>query len=371
MIYFDNAATTYPKPERVIKSVTECIRNYCANAGRSSHDNAVKCAEKIYEARESIARHFNFGKPENVVFTENATYALNIAIKTLIPKNSHVIISNLEHNSVLRPIIKLANDGYLTYSVYNALTDIEKNIKCLIKADTRAIISTLASNVSGFEIPISILSRVARENSLLFIADGSQLAGHKRIDLGKNPCDAFCAPGHKGLFGIQGAGFICFAGETLPTKSFIEGGSGFHSKLPTMPNELPELLEGGTLPTPAIVSLNEGISFIEDVTPDAIAEKITFLRSSLVERLENLKKIKIISASSAIVSLTQDSGEISKIDALLAREKIAIRSGLHCAPLAHNAYGTIEHGCVRISLSYFNSIDEVDALYSLLKHNYV
>ena len=370
MIYFDNAATTYPKPERVINTVTECIRDYCANAGRSSHYNAVKCAEKIYEARECIAKHFNFDKPEHVVFTENATYALNIAIKTLIPQNSHVIISNLEHNSVLRPIVRLANDGYLTYSVYDALTDIEKNIKCLIRDNTSAIVSTLASNISGFEVPLSLLSRVARENSLLLIADASQLAGHKRIDLRKNPCDAFCAPGHKGLFGIQGVGFICFAGKAIPTKSFIEGGSGFHSRMPTMPKELPELLEGGTLPTPAIIALNEGIRFIEDVTPEAITEKIAILRNSLLSRLEELKGIKIIAANGAIVSLSEANGEISEIDALLTKEKVAIRSGLHCAPLAHTAYGTANFGSIRISLSYFNSINEIDTLYSLLKGKY-
>ncbi len=367
MIYLDNAATTFPKPESVIRAVTECLSKYCANAGRSSHALAVRTAEEIYKAREAVAEHLSFHLPERVVFVQNATYALNTAIKSLIPKGTHVLISDLEHNSVLRPIESLMRQGEITYSVFSTSGNVKDNIERLIKPETSAIVSTLCSNVTGKEIPIGLLCHVARAHDLIFIADGSQIFGHKRIDLTKNPCDAFCAPAHKGAFGIQGCGIICFAGNTLPTRGLVEGGTGSYSRSPLMPSELPDLIEGGTLPTPSIVALRHGLEYIRNYTPEAADIYLSELRISFLERIASLPKLCVRAHGTSIISFTGNGISADDIIRHLNSCAIAARGGLHCAPLAHKTLGTENGGTVRISLSLFNDTKDADALYRTLK----
>ena len=366
MVYLDNAATSLPKPITVLRAVNECIEEYCANSGRSSHRLAMRCSDEIYAAREAVARHFCMDDPSRTVFVTNATYALNTAIKTMIPSGAHVLISELEHNAVLRPVEKLKREGKISYSVFSTRGDIHRNIKKLITPKTAAIVSTLCSNVSGAEIPIDILSTVSRENGLIFIADASQIAGHKRIDLSRNPCDALCAPAHKGMLGIQGCGFICFAGNRLPTKSFIEGGTGSHSLDVNMPIQLPDLLEGGTLPTPAIVALRHGIDFIENIGLSEIETRMRILKNEFLARLDALDKIAVIAHGGTIISLVGKGLSNSAIISRLNDCEIATRGGLHCAPMAHRALGTLGTGTIRISLSVMNTVEDADALYKCL-----
>lgn len=360
MIYLDNAATTFPKPKPVIEKTFECITKYCANSGRSAHSLAVRTDEEIYNTRETIADFLSFPTPEKVCFTTNATYALNIAIKSFITNKCHVLISDIEHNSILRPINKLKETLGIDYSHFSTDGDIERNIESILREDTYAIITTLRSNVTGFEIPFNILSGVAKRHNLKLIVDATQLIGHKKIDLRKTPCDALCAPGHKGLLGIQGVGFAVFVTEP-PYKTLIEGGSGNESENPKMPFSLPERFEAGTLPAPSIVSLASGINFINDFGITEIEKQNNSLTAIFTEELKKIKSIKIYAANNGIISFGIPGVDSHKIAKFLADGEICVRSGLHCAPLAHHKMGTERYGLVRISLSLFNN--ENDAYY--------
>lgn len=365
MIYFDNAATSFPKPKSVIKATEECIKKYCANAGRSSHKLAIITSEKVYEAREKIAKLIGTLRPENVVFTQNATHALNLAIKTTVKSDTHVLISDMEHNSVLRPINKLKETKNVEYSVFKSLGNLEENIKPLIKENTKYIVSTLASNVIGRTISVSELSETAKRHGLILILDASQLIGHKKIDIGDSCCNILCAPGHKALFGIQGVGFAVF-NDSLIRDSFIDGGSGNDSLNPGMPDMLPERYEAGTLPSPAIVSLIAGIDYIESIGIDEIEKKIELLTERCEYVINSIKNVVTYESGNGIISFNVVGVPAELISADLARCGICTRCGLHCAPLAHKAIGTVGIGTVRISLSYLNQMREIDEFYKVL-----
>ena len=365
MIYLDNAATSFPKPSTVTAAVEECIKKYCSNSGRSAHTLAIKTSEEIFLARESVSSFFCQDNPQNVCFTQNATYAINIALKGLITKKCHVLISDVEHNSILRPLNTLKESIGISYSTFSTDGDIRENILKSIKKDTKVIASTLCSNVTGIEIPIEILSTIAKERGLILIVDASQLAGHKKINLKRYPCDALCAPGHKGLLGIQGVGFAFFKSKTT-IKTIIEGGSGNESQNLFMPHALPERLEAGTLPTPSIVALRAGIEHLNNFGLDEVSYKIGMLTDFFTERLSALKKIKICGADNGIISFSVANIPSSVISDKLNSSFICTRSGLHCAPLAHKKLGTLKNGLVRISLSIFNTKAEADILYKAL-----
>lgn len=360
MIYLDNAATTFPKPESVVQKTFECITKYCANSGRSSHTLALKTDEEIYYTREALADFLSFSSPERICFTTNATYALNIAIKSFITQKCHVIISDIEHNSILRPINKLKERLKVEYSCFSTDGDIRKNITSKIRNDTYAIVTTLSSNVTGKEIPLKILSEIAKKHNLKLIVDASQLIGHKEINLSKNYCDVLCAPAHKGLFGIQGAGFAVFVTEA-PYETLIEGGSGNESKNPFMPLNLPEHYEAGTLPTPSIVALGAGIDYINSTGIDNIEKKIKYLTEVFYDELSKNKAIKIYAANNGIISFSVSNFSSYTLAEFLNKKGICVRSGLHCAPMAHSKLGTLSDGLVRVSLSIFNT--EREALY--------
>ena len=362
MIYFDNAATSFPKPRSVLHATERCIKKYCANSGRSSHKLAVLTSEKVYEAREKIAAFVGVREPERIVFTQNATHALNLAIKTTVEPCSHVLISDLEHNSVLRPINKLKRTQNIEYSVFNTQGDLEKNISQEIRSNTKYIVSTLASNVVGRTVALERLSVVAKKHGLILIVDASQLIGHKKIDISSTPCNILCAPGHKALFGIQGVGFEVF-NDNIPRDTLIEGGSGNDSINPDMPLLLPERYEAGTLPTPSIVSLIEGINFIESVGVSEIENKISFLTERVEYVLNEIKNVVIYECGNGIVSFNVVGVPAEIVSSYLAEEGICTRCGLHCAPLAHKTIGTLGIGTVRVSLSYFNRACEIDKFY--------
>ena len=366
MIYFDNAATSFPKPALVIREVKKCLSKYCGNPGRSAHPLSIKAAEKIYEARECVADFFGCSAPENVVFTHNATYALNIAIKSLIPDNSHIIISDIEHNAVLRPICALAERG-IEYSIYNSQGNLYENITPLIKNNTAAIVSTLKSNVTGFEIDPRILSAIATKHGLILILDASQYAGHCAINLSKIKCDAFCAPAHKGMLGIQGCGFSIF-GSNQRQKSVIEGGSGNDSLSPAMPLALPEGHEAGTVATPAIVALASGIKYINCIGFDDINHHIADITGKVTDSLEKIPGITFYCEGAGIISINIRNIPASTVSELLAKNKIYTRSGLHCAPLAHARIGTLNRGTVRLSFSINNTEHEAYKAVKVLRN---
>ncbi len=366
MIYFDNAATTFPKPKCVLKATNRCIKEYCGNPGRSSHRLSIKTSEKIFEARECVSDFLGVSNPENVVFTQNATHALNLAIKTTVKPNSHILISDIEHNSVLRPVHALKNRIGVDYSVFESSGNLEKNICSKITPNTKYIVSSLASNVIGREISLKELSDISKKYGLSLIVDASQLIGHKRIDLKETPCDVLCAPAHKALFGIQGAGFCIFM-DKLNRETIFEGGSGNDSKNLLMPEFLPERFEAGTLSSPAIISLLAGIEFINSVGIDEIEEKLFFLTEKLADVIHSIKNAILYEYGNGVISFNISGAPAENISKELDKFGICTRSGLHCSPLAHKTVGTLNIGTVRLSLSYLNSKREIDEFYKQIK----
>ena len=363
MIYLDNAATTAKKPHSVLRDIKRNIKRQYGNPGRGSHTLSVRAGEVIYDTSEALSALLSAPCPENVVFTYNATYALNIAIKAMVREKCHIIISDMEHNSVYRPVIALCEQYGCEYSVFNtAAKSILSEIEGLIRSDTKILISTLSSNVNGREVPLEALSYVRRKHGIKLVIDASQAIGHKRINLSESPCDALCAPGHKALFGLQGTGFIYFD-ENFDGKTIIEGGSGNESANINMPRLLPERFEAGTLSTPAIASLKAGIKYIENIGIERIEAKIVYLTNALLDRLSSVKSVGMLDGNNGVVSFNLKGTDCERVAWLLNARGIFVRSGLHCAPLAHKAIGTLESGTVRVSLSVLNTEKELDIFY--------
>ena len=374
MIYLDNAATTFPKPEAVYDSMMDCMKNYCANPGRAGHKLAMKAAREIYDTRENIAKLFNIDNPMNIVFTNNATDSLNLAIKGVVSTGDHIITTSMEHNSVIRPIKALEKLG-----IENTIVECDKegfldinNLEKAIKPNTRLIVTTHASNVCGTLIDIKAVSEVAKSNNILYLVDASQTAGVYNIDLKEIEVDMVAAPGHKGLLGPQGTG-ILYIREGLNLDILKEGGTGSKSEDLFQPELLPDKYESGTHNTPGIVGLNEGIKFIFNEGIDKIKQHEEELCKYTLERLEEVPNIKIYgpkdaSKRASVITINignMDSGEITFL--LDSEYNIATRSGIHCAPLAHKTLGTLEQGAVRFSLGYFNTKEDIDKAIEALK----
>ena len=366
MIYFDNAATTFPKPKKVLEAVQECLKHYCGNPGRSSHRLSVKSGEEIYLAREAVSTFFGIDAPERVVFTHNATDALNMAIKTTVDENSSVIISDIEHNAVIRPLAKLKKTKGVIYSEYDSDNDIKEEFKKLSHAKPNCIISNVTSNVTGKSIDLKKLSSVKARLNVPLILDASQAAGHLKINAKNTPFDIICAPAHKSLFGIQGCGFAIFADERY-RESFIEGGSGSESISTEMPKELPERFEAGTAAVASIVALRHGIEFINSIGLSEISKKLSSLNERAYEILSSFKTFNIISEGNGITSFYSDKLPSYAISNELDKYGICTRSGLHCAPSVHRKLGTLKNGTVRLSFSFFNSTSELDTFYKRMK----
>ena len=366
MIYFDNAATTLKKPDTVAKAVFDAI-NILANASRGSYELSLNSERVILDTREKIVKLFNGYSPNYVAFTSNSTEALNTAIKGILNKNSHVITTSLEHNSVLRPlyemetlgteltIIKANNKGELNYN------DIEKSIK----QNTKAIICTHASNVIGDILDIEFIGDLCTKHNVLFILDASQTAGSINIDMKKNNIDVVCFTGHKGLMGPQGTGGLCIK-KGVDIKPLKTGGSGIKTYSKTHPENMPTRLEAGTLNSHSIAGLNAALEFIENETTEKIRDKERELADCFYKGIKNIENIKLYGnyntkKRTSIVALNigdEDSAKVS--DILSSQYNIATRSGGHCAPLMHEALGTVKQGIVRFSFSYFNTFEEIE-----------
>ncbi len=366
MIYLDNAATTFPKPRCVIDELNLCVSNYCGNPGRSSHRLSLKSSEKIYLAREKIARMLGVDTPEHIVFTYNATYGLNLAIKTLVTPYCHVLTSDFEHNSVIRPLEALKRKQGISYSIFDTDKNLKASLQEKMRKSTKGIICSIASNVTGDALPVKVLSSFAKENGLFLIIDASQAVGHTKIDLNEAPCDALCAPGHKALFGIQGSGFVYFK-DKYRRESFIEGGSGSESASVYMPSLLPDGYEAGTLSTPAIVSLGAGVDFVNNVGLHEIQSKLNALTDAAYDRLLTIEGIRIYKRGNGLISFNVDDIPSSVIASHLDGRGICVRGGLHCAPSIHKKLGTLEQGAVRVSFSFLNRLNDVDGLYNAVK----
>ncbi len=368
MIYFDNAATTYPKPAPVYSEVDHCLKQYCGNPGRSAHRLSIEAARKIYECRERIADLFGHRDPEDVTFTYNASYALNTAIKSRIRKGDHLLISDIEHNSVLRPVHKLYTDGIITYDIYKG-ENAPKSILSLLRPNTSLICVNHVSNICTRTLPLNEIEKIAKKRGIKLICDASQSAGIIDYDLSESGVSALCAPGHKALYGIQGTGFIINC-DKCRGNTVIEGGGGVDSLDRNMPDLLPDRFEAGTQNTPGIAALSAALKWLGEVTPAEIRTHENALRLRLIEGLSVTKNAVVYGdprecGSTVLFNISGKSA--SEIDGYLSENGICVRSGYHCSPLAHKAIGTPDGGAVRVSFGYFNTKREVDKFLLTLK----
>lgn len=373
MIYLDNAATTFPKPTEVYEEVLKCMENYAANPGRGSYDMAIKASAKVMEARQEISELFNIPNALNLVFTSSATEALNIAIKGLLKRRDHVISTVIEHNSVLRPLNYLSKNGVqFTLLGVNELGYLNMNgLKNEIRKNTKAIIINHASNVLGTIQNIREIGRMAKEHGIIFIVDASQSAGTLSIDVQRDNIDLLAFPGHKGLLGPQGTGGL-YIKEGISLENFKDGGTGSNSNSMTQPDYLPDKFESGTLNTPGIAGLCEGVKFIKKVGRRNIQKHKERLVEYLLKELKKLPYIKIYGHSNtenraAVVSINVEGMDSSQVGYMLNKKGIAVRTGYHCAPLIHGIIGTMNRGTVRISPGYFNSFEDIENIVSSLK----
>jgi cysteine desulfurase family protein len=366
MINFDNAATTFPKPESVYAAAADALRFYGGNPGRSGHKLSADTAEKIYETREAAA--FMFGAiPENTVFTGNCTYALNLAISGLLPARSHIIISDLEHNAVARPVFALS--GKRNMSVFHIAENDEKTIKNLaqkITPQTKAVVMTLGSNITGQITPFRAVGKFCAKHKIPFIADGAQAAGLLPINLKCDNINILCLPGHKGLYGPAGTGLLITDGK-YKIRPIIRGGTGSSSLLLTQPKAMPDALESGTVNTSGIIALGAGINYVNKMTPEKIRRHETALCDRFIAGLKDNPKVTIYRKKNAeylpIVLFNIEGQKSSEAAEALSGAGFCLRGGLHCAGIAHKSNGTAEtDGGIRFSPGAFNTLSEVDEL---------
>lgn len=373
MIYFDNAATTWPKPRMVRDAMAKALVEYGANPGRSGHTMSLRTADWIYRCREQAASVFGLREPENVVFTLNCTHAVNTVLHGVLRKGDHVVTSDLEHNAVMRPLYRLAEDGMISYSAAHVCEgDFQKtveNFQKAIRKDTRMIICMHASNVFGTVLPIEQIARLAHDRGLLFAVDAAQSAGILPIDMAKSGVDFLCMPGHKGLYGPMGTGLLlCADGEAV--RPLLQGGTGSLSAHLYQPSILPDKLESGTGNTPGVLALSAGLDFVTTVGIQSIAEHELALVQELYDALAATAQVRLYTQRpeqgkhAPLLSFNLAGLHSEETAARLNQDGIAVRAGLHCSPCAHSAYGTSETGTVRIAPSYFTSKKD---LYELIK----
>ena len=373
MIYFDNAATTLHKPHEVIEAVVHAMTT-AGNASRGTHTGSLAASRTVYETRKKIADFFHCSRADHVIFTSNSTEALNIAICGTLGKGDHIISTDLEHNSVLRPLYHLEEQGAsLTFLSANKKGCIDyDDFKRSIKPNTKAIVCTHASNLTGNVLDIERIGRIAKAHNLLFIVDASQSAGCIEINMETMNIDILCFTGHKGLLGPQGTGGLCIH-ESVEIRPFKHGGSGIHSYEKGQPQAYPARLEAGTLNSHGIAGLCVAINYINTITIPVIAKKEQELLWHFYKGICNIPEIHIYGdvdtkERAAILSLNIEGYDSGTVSDLLSQEyDIATRPGAHCAPRMHQALGTTETGAVRFSFSSFNTMEEVETAIQALK----
>ncbi len=368
MIYFDNAATSWPKPPMVLREMRKCIKDYGANPGRGGHAMAIKASEKIYECRENLAKLFNILNPLCVSFTYNTTQAINLGIKGVVNAGSHVIITSMEHNSVLRPLKSMEEKLGVSITFLEANNKGEINtddIKNHIMPNTKLILTIHASNVTGTVNQVEKIGEIARENNIIYMVDAAQTAGVYPIDVENMKIDILAFPGHKGLLGPQGTGGL-YVREDILLDTIIEGGTGSLSEEQYQPEIIPDRYESGTLNTPGIVGLNEGVKYILKNGVENIRRDETSLTQRLLEGLNDIKRVKVYGSTNldtrvGVVSFNIDGKDCVQVcNELNEKYNIAARGGLHCAYLAHKSIETLHIGTVRFGIGIFNSKREVD-----------
>ncbi|MBE6769843.1 MAG: aminotransferase class V-fold PLP-dependent enzyme [Ruminococcaceae bacterium] len=374
MIYFDNAATSFPKPECVISATTRALRENSANPGRSGHKLSVDTAEKIYSARQAVANFFSCSDAENVIFTQNCTHSLNAVIKGFLKKGDHVLTSNLEHNAVMRPLYSLAEKGLITFDTFEAslLSDelTVENFKSKINSKTRLCVCTNASNVTGQVLPVREIGRFCKQQGIAFCIDAAQTAGRGKINIKEDNADFVCIAPHKSLFAPMGIGVLI---ALAPLDNvLIEGGTGGNSASKFVPEFYPERLESGTVNVPAILGLEAGLKFLKKLNPQKLYENEMSVLKRIYLGLYNNENIELytpfpkMGKFMPVLPFNFRGVHSEKTSAALNSFGIATRAGLHCAPSAHSVLNTLETGAVRVSVGAFNTPRQADYLVSVI-----
>ncbi|MDU4019098.1 MAG: aminotransferase class V-fold PLP-dependent enzyme [Finegoldia magna] len=374
MAYFDNAATSFPKPEIVYEKLNEATREFAANPGRSGHKLSLKMDRAIFNSRMNIAEFIGGTNPLNLIFTLNCTDSLNIAIKGLVKKGDHVITTSLEHNSVLRPLHKMQEDGFIDLTVVYAdergILDVKK-VEEAITDKTRVCVTTAMSNLTGTIVDFCKIGEIMHSHGILYIVDAAQAMGYLDFDMKNMPIDVLCFPGHKSLFGPMGTGGL-YIKEGIDVRSLKQGGTGSHSQDLEQPDEYPDRLESGTINGPAIYALSAGVDFIKKEGLENIRNHENKLKNRFIDSLKDEKGIILYG------SLDENQGPVVPVNVVgigssqLAhilddKYDIATRAGIHCAPLAHKTIHTQDIGAVRFSFGHFNTEEEVDKAIEALK----
>ena len=366
MIYLDNAATTMYKPQVVIDAVVNAMTRM-GNAGRGANEASLSASRIIFDTRDRLCKLFNGTNPKQIVFTNNSTESLNIAIKGLLNPGDHVITTMLEHNSVLRPLYEMKGKGVkLTIVKSNEMGTLDiKDIEAAITDETKMIVCTNGSNLTGNYVNVGEIGKLTKEKGILFVVDASQTAGVFPIDVQEMNIDVLCFTGHKGLLGPQGTGGM-YVREGLSVRPLKVGGSGIKTYSKTHPSDMPTALEAGTLNGHGIAGLHAALGYLEEEGIDKIRAREQELMWRFYEAVKEIPNVKVYGDFTsknrcAVVTLNigdYDSSEVS--DALLMDYNISTRPGGHCAPLMHEALGTVEQGAVRFSFSHYNTDEEVD-----------
>ena len=369
MIYLDNSSTSFPKAPNVGKKMAEFIENYAVNINRGSYKIAFDLEEKIFDCRNKLSRLFSCSDTKNIIFTNNITTSLNFIIKGLLKTGDHVLISSMEHNAIMRPLQQLSEQGIsfskIPCNKYGFLKLSE--IKNLIQSNTKAIICTHVSNVSGNIMPLTEIGKICREYNIDFVVDTAQSAGILPINMALMNISALCFTGHKGLLGPQGIGGFAitdaFASKISP---LISGGTGSFSDSEDVPNILPDRFEAGTLNLPGIIGLNTALDFLEKTGIENIHKYEMKLCSHFLEGIKKIDGISILGSvnirkRTAVVSITTKLKDLAILAFELENDYgIQVRTGLHCSPNAHKTLGSFPNGSIRFSFSYFNTIEEID-----------
>ncbi len=370
LIYLDNAASTWPKPPEVKEIMVECLEQYGANPGRGGHQMAMKASKVLFYTRVKLAKLFNVSNPNDIIFTSNATSALNQGIKGWLKSGNHVITTTLEHNSVRRPLEYLRQKDGVEISYVKpredysfAMEDFEKEFN----PQTSLVIVTHASNLVGTIVPIKELGELCRKYKVPFMVDASQSAGVFPIDVQAMNIQLLAFPGHKGLYGPQGTGGL-YIDPKMDLEPLLHGGTGSHSESLEQPTTRPDRYESGTANTVGIAGLGVGVDFVLKTGVDQIREKEMKLTYKLIEGLEKLEGVQVYGQDknierAAVVAFSIEGLDASESAYILDQQYgIAVRAGYHCTPLGHETIGTMNQGAIRASFSYFNEMEDVEAL---------
>jgi cysteine desulfurase family protein len=375
IIYFDQAASSWPKPPAVMDAMMTCMQEFAANPGRGSHQMAVQASRVLFETRKNIGRLFHIKNPNDISFALNTTHALNQAIKGFVRDGDHVICTNIEHNSVRRPLeyLKATANVELTYLSHNAqgymdLNDLENSFQ----ANTSLVVVNHSSNLLGTIMPLGEIGQACRSRGVKMLVDAAQSAGVLSIDVEDMCIDMLAFPGHKGLLGPQGTGGL-YLHPDLELEPLLHGGTGSQSEVIHQPTVKPDRYEAGTQNTVGIAGLNEGVKFVLSETVEKIHEKEWQQTQKLMEGLLGIEGVTVLGPilgqnKTGIISFNINHADSSEVAFILDQSfQIAVRAGYHCTPLAHEAAGTLATGAVRASIGYFTKEEEVEALINAVK----